>query len=142
MLVDMKVKRLWEHSKLPVKAHENDFGIDFFAAETKKIWPRKRELISLGIETAITPGFGVLLCDRSGMAVTGGLHVIAGVIDCDYRGEWKVCLINLDQNGRVIERGDKIVQGIVVPVPIVQIQEVTSLDETERGIGGFGSTGD
>ena len=141
MFVDLNVKLLYESSKMPIKAHDDDFGIDFFAAETVKIWPRKRKLISLGIATEITPGFGILLCDRSGMAAKRGLHVIAGVIDASYRGPWKACLINLDQNSQFIQVGDKIVQGIVIPVPIVTIQEVTSLNETERGGNGFGSTG-
>lgn len=143
MYVDFNVEELYPHTIAPMKAHADDMGIDFFSAENETIFVNQRKLVSLGIKASISPGFGMLLKDRSGMASKYGLHVLAGVIDCDYRGEWFVCLQNLGDKPYEVKLGDKIVQGILVTVPITNIQIVDYLDShTERGEGGFGSTGD
>ena len=84
----------------------------------------------------------MLLKDRSGMAAKHNIHVLAGVIDSDYRGEWFVCLYNLGNKPYIVKAGHRVCQGIFVPVPIVRMEEVYYLEGTERGEGGFGSTGD
>lgn len=103
--------------------------------------PGEKRLFKTGLKMAIPSGFGVLLRDRSGLAAKHGLHVLAGVIDSSYRGEWMICIVNLGKKPYQFVEGDRIAQGIIVPDYFVQFNEVESLDKTERGESGFGSTG-
>jgi dUTP pyrophosphatase len=152
MLVDFNVKRLTDTATLPTKANESDAGIDIYADEDVTIRPMETKLISTGISVEFSPGYVALLWDRSGMAVKRKLHRMAGVIDCSYRGEWKVCLINLSGGGTLtatsepgsdvhIHKGDRIIQCVFQKVEPVRINEVEELSDTVRGEGGFGSTG-
>ena len=100
-------------------------------------------IIDTGIYTAIQPGFEVQIRPRSGLAAKNGVTVLnsPGTIDADYRGEWKVILINLGTQPFTVERGMRIAQAAVSKIIQIQFDIVESLDETERGDGGFGSTG-
>lgn len=108
-----------------------------------RIAPRSRALLPTGIFTAIPEGWQVSFRPRSGMAIKKGLTLIntPGTIDADYRGEWRLPVINLGLEDVYIEDGERICQGILEPVYHVEWNEVASLDETERGDGGFNSTG-
>jgi dUTP pyrophosphatase len=153
MLVDFNVKRLTDTATLPTKANESDAGIDIYADEDIIIRPMETVLVSTGISVEFPSGYVALLWDRSGMAVKRQVHRMAGVIDCSYRGEWKVCLVNLSgatsfigtgtAAGEDVEikKGDRIVQCVFQKVEPVKINEVTELSDTVRGEGGFGSTG-
>ena len=99
------------------------------------------ELISTDISFAIPDSYVGLIWDRSGMAVKRGLHRFAGVIDSGYRGEVKVCLWNSTDKYSIIHTGERIAQIIFQEVPQFYLKEVASLDTTERGEGGFGSSG-
>ena len=103
--------------------------------------PGERKLFHTGLKIAITPGYGVLLKDRSGMAAKFGIHVLAGVIDSTYRGEWLICLLNTSDKIYCIAEGDRIAQGIIVPEYIINFHENKELDATARGEKGFGSSG-
>lgn len=108
-----------------------------------RIEPMTRALLPTGIFTALPEGWGVNCRPRSGMATKKGLTLIntPGTIDADYRGEWMIPIINLSQETVWIEDGERICQGILEPIYHIKWKETDSLDETERGKGGFNSTG-
>ena len=139
--MEIKVKKISESAITPTKANEFDAGWDLYASEDAIIDPSKAELISTDISFAIPEGYVGLIWDRSGMAAKRGLHRFAGVIDSGYRGEVKVCLCNSSDKYCVINAGERIAQILFQEVPAFTMVEVASLDDTERGIGGFGSSG-
>ena len=128
---------------LPSYATSGAAGMDLRAAESLTIKPRARALVATGIAIALPLGFEGQVRPRSGLAVKHGVTVLnaPGTIDCDYRGEIKVPLINHGDADFVIARGDRIAQMIIAPAPQVMLEVVTMLDETHRGSGGFGSSG-
>ena len=139
--MEIKVKKISTSAITPTKANEFDAGWDLYASEDAIIDPSKAELISTDISFAIPDGYVGLIWDRSGMAVKRGLHRFAGVIDSGYRGEVKVCLWNSADKYCIIHAGERIAQIIFQEVPQFSLKEVASLDDTERGEGGFGSSG-
>jgi dUTP pyrophosphatase len=118
-------------------------GMDLRAAEALTLKPGGRALVSTGIAIALPEGVEAQVRPRSGLAVKHGVTVLnaPGTIDWDYRGEIKVPLINHGSEDFVIARGDRIAQMVIAKVEVVQLNEVASLDATERGAGGFGSSG-
>ncbi len=122
-------------------------GVDLLAAlgvsETLTIAPGKRALVPTGMAIALPAGYEAQVRPRSGLAAKHGVTVLntPGTIDADYRGEIKVILINLGDEPFAIRRGERIAQMVVAPVSIVEFQLREALDATERGTGGFGSTG-
>jgi dUTP pyrophosphatase len=141
----INVKRLTESAKIPTKANEADAGWDIYSDEDVIINANTQRLISTGISIEIPNGMVGLIWPRSGLAVKHGVDVFAGVVDSGYRGEVKVCLFNAGSvwtTPRVeIAKGDRIAQILFQPVPSFHLQEVDSLDDTDRGEGGFGSSG-
>ena len=103
--------------------------------------PGQRRLFHTGLKMAIPAGYGVVHRDRSGMAAKCGIHVLAGVIDSTYRGEWLVCLLNTSDKPYEIIEKDRIVQAVVVEEYNMTFVEDKGLDDTARGEGGFGSSG-
>ncbi len=141
------VKRVREGAKLPEKAHPDDACYDFFAAEDFVIEPYQTVKVSLGVALGIPGRYSMILKERSGLAAEG-IIVGAGVIDSGYRGEVKAVLRYMPPAGLMMDSptlefkaGDKICQGKLEWVHHRAIKEVDSLDETERGEAGFGSTG-
>ncbi len=130
---------------LPTYATEHSAGMDLSAAleEAIELFPGERMLIPTGLSMAMPDGFEAQIRPRSGLAIKHGVTVLntPGTIDADYRGEIKVCLINHGQEPFVIERGMRIAQMVIARHANVKWIKVASLDETERGSGGFGSTG-
>lgn len=129
---------------MPKRAHRGDAGADLYSAVNVEIAPGERVLVGTGIAIALPIGTVGLIHPRSGLAAKQGLSIVntPGTVDADYRGEIKVCLINLDPRETIsIKRGDRIAQLVVQKVELVDFVEVTELDETIRGIGGYGSTG-
>ena len=141
----VEIKRLPNNDDLPLPTYETagSAGMDLRAAESITLKPGARHLVPTGLSIALPHGFEAQVRPRSGLAVKHGVTVLnsPGTIDSDYRGEVKVILINLGEDDFVIRRGDRIGQMIVAPVVQAGWIEVDSLDETERGVGGFGSTG-
>jgi len=117
--------------------------MDVRAAEELVIVPGERGLVGTGLAFAIPAGYEIQVRPRSGLALKKGISIpnTPGTIDSDYRGELKVIMINLGQEDFLIERGDRIAQIVVAPVQRGILVEVTDLDDTQRGSGGFGSTG-
>lgn len=130
---------------LPRYATENSAGMDLNAnlKDTIVLKPLERELISTGIYIAIPKGYEAQVRPRSGLAVKKGISVLnsPGTIDADYRGEVKVVLVNLSNEDVEIQDGERIAQMIIAKHESIKWDEVDVLEETERGDGGFGSTG-
>ncbi len=128
---------------LPSYATPGSAGMDLRSAESLTLKPGARALVCTGMAIALPENTEAQVRPRSGLAVKHGVTVLnaPGTIDSDYRGEIKVPLINLGTDDFVITRGDRIAQMVVAPVAQVMMTEVASLDETTRGLGGFGSSG-
>lgn len=143
--IEIPVKRLDHAGDLPMPTYETigSAGMDIRAAEALTIGPGKRELVGTGFAFAIPTGYEVQVRPRSGLALKKGVSVLntPGTIDSDYRGEIKVILANLGEETFEVVRGDRIAQIVVAPVQRGNLVEVDNLDETDRGAGGFGSTG-
>jgi dUTP pyrophosphatase len=140
----LPIKRLDEEVELPSYAYEGDAGLDLRSAEDVVLKPFERRLVSTGLAIAIPDGYAGFVQPRSGLALRGGLSMAntPGLIDAHYRGELKVCAINLDPEREIhITKGERIAQLVIQKVPRVSLMEVDSLDETDRGVGGFGSSG-
>lgn len=137
----IKFKRLTPAATIPRRATEGSAGFDLYFSESKPVVipAGMRVTLSTGIACIIPMGFCGQIWPRSGLA-SRGIDVLGGLIDCDYRGELKVMLINHSTNMITIDPGERIAQ-LVVSVFLEDAQEVEHLDDTERGEGGFGSTG-
>ena len=145
--ITVKIKRLpgAEGLSLPARMTGQAAGFDLAAAVTSAVVmpPGAIQLVPCGFAMAIPPGYEAQVRPRSGMATKYGVTLVnsPGTIDADYRGEVSVPLINVGRAPFVLERGMRIAQMVVVPVPEVRLLEVENLDETARGAGGFGHTG-
>lgn len=143
--VEIQVKRLNNGAGLPLPAYESTgaAGMDVCAAESNILRVGKRLAIPTGFAFAIPHGYEVQVRPRSGLALKNGISVLntPGTIDSDYRGEIKIILANLGEDDFQINTGDRIAQIVVTPVIQATMLEVEALDDTERGTGGFGSTG-
>lgn len=145
--ITVKVKRLpgSERLAMPTRMTEHAAGFDLHAAvrEPIRLAPGQIQLIPCGFAMALPAGYEAQVRPRSGLATRHGITLVntPGTIDADYRGEVQVPLINLGRQDFVVERGMRIAQMLVLPVPSVNIVEVEELDETSRGSRGFGHTG-
>lgn len=138
------VKKLDEALALPAYARMGDAGLDLFAAEDVKLEAGQRAAIPTGIAIAIPEGYAGFVQPRSGRALSEGLGVAnsPGLIDSGYRGEIKVIAVNLNLGGLIdIRRGEKIAQLVFQKVEHAELELVDELPDSERGEGGFGSTG-
>lgn len=146
VIVELRLKRLRENAIIPFRATEASAGMDLSAALTEpiEIPPREIRLIPTGIAAApARKDVMLMLCARSGLAAKHGIGLAngVGIVDADYRGEICVALINQSDVPFTVTDGLRIAQMIVVPVVLPEIAETDTLSETERGSGGFGSTG-
>ena len=143
----LRIQRLPHGADLPLPAYQSDqaAGLDLHAAVTTDlvIAAGDRALVPTGLVVALPPGTEGQVRPRSGLALRHGVTVLntPGTIDADYRGEVAVILINHGQEAFTVTRGMRIAQLIIAPVSHARLIEVSSLDETARGAGGFGSTG-
>ena len=145
MSIPVQVKRLPHGAGLPLPAYATTgaAGMDVVSAEAVTIAPGARHAVATGLALAIPQGYEIQVRPRSGLALKHGITVpnTPGTIDSDYRGELKVILINHGAEPFVIARGDRVAQLVLAPVVQAAWDEVAELDATERGEGGFGSTG-
>jgi dUTP pyrophosphatase len=137
------VRRFDPTLALPAYARADDAGLDLHAAETTVIEPGARALVPTGIALAIPSGYAGLVLPRSGLALRHGVTVLnaPGLIDAGYRGQVKVLLINHDPEPATVARGERIAQLVLLRVERAELAEVAELPTSERGAGGFGSTG-
>lgn len=128
---------------VPSYATKGSVGFDVYANEDVEIQPGQWKKVQTGWRFALPEGYAFLSCSRSGKAVKEGLisHIAPGVLDADYRGECFACVRNVSDEPKTISKGDRILQFIIVKVEQADFELVDTLDETERGSGGFGSTG-
>ena len=142
--MQIPVVRLHPDAVLPTFAHEGDAGSDLVAVADATLAPGDRVMIPTGFAMALPMGYAGFVLPRSGLAAKHGVTCAnaPGLIDAGYRGEIKVALVNLDPTATYeVKAGDHIAQLVILAVPTFAFHEVTALDETERGVGGFGSSG-
>jgi dUTP pyrophosphatase len=141
------IERINDAKDLPIPARQTTLsaGLDLYANVTNTITIKKGErvLIPTGIRIALPFGFEAQIRSRSGLALKHGVAVLnsPGTVDADFRGEIKVLLINHGENDFYVNRGERIAQMVIAKVEMADFTEVSSLPETERGEGGYGSTG-
>jgi dUTP pyrophosphatase len=139
--MEVKVKRLKDDAKLPCYAHPGDIGMDVYSLEEVTIQPGERHLFYLGFAMEFPEGYGGFMKDKGSTSFKYGLHVMGGVYDAGYRGEYNVYLINLSDKPAQIEKHQKIAQFVLFPVSISTITETDTLADSSRGEGRHGSTG-
>ena len=151
----MKISvKLDENAVMPQKAYKTDGGFDLFAPEDFTVpctynVPKRNgttepfigsAVIDTGVHMAIPAGYVGMIKSKSGLNVKHGI-IVDGVVDANYTGSIKVKLYNLSDEPYYFKKGDKITQIVILPIPYVELEQVTGLSETDRGEGGFGSTG-
>ena len=145
-MTEILIKRLSREVPLPKYETDGSSGLDLaaFIDQNIEIKPGKCEIIPTGLAVAIPKNFEIQIRPRSGLAAKNQLSVLntPGTIDSDYRGELKVILINLSEKSFVVENGLRIAQMVLCPVIKARLKEVKTLENTNRGSGGFGSTGE
>lgn len=142
--MDLPFRRLHDDAQLPSTQHPGDAGLDLRAVQAAEVAPGERAMIPTGVSVAIPAGHAGLVLPRSGLASRQGLTLAnaPGLIDAGYRGEVICAVVNLDPSEAVrIEVGDRIAQLVIVALPEVAPGWVEDLPDSERGEGGFGSTG-
>ncbi|MBM7855509.1 dUTP pyrophosphatase [Desulfohalotomaculum tongense] len=139
----VKVKKLHSKAKIPQRATAGSAGFDLHSIEGFTINPGEHRTIRTGLAFELPPGYVMLIYTRSGNAKKHGITLsnAVGVIDSDYRGEVAVLLYNSGQHPVTFQPGDRIAQAVVHQIPDIELVECEELTETERGKGGFGSTG-
>lgn len=138
------LRKLDEIASVPEYAYPGDAGVDLRTVEAFDLKPFERRLVPTGIAIALPRGYAGFVMPRSGLAVKHGISIVnaPGLIDSDYRGELKVTLINLDSHETFhAEKGDRIAQLVIMKVENAQFDVQDSLEETQRGESGFGSSG-
>lgn len=143
-MYDLKIKLLYENSKMPEFANEGDAGIDIFSVEEKLVKAGEIQLIKTGISLELPKNTEIQVRPKSGLALNYGITILnsPGTIDEGYRGEIKIILINHSKNDFVVKEGMKIAQMVLKPtykVNVIKVDEINS--ETQRGEKGFGSSG-
>lgn len=143
-MTEVLIQRLDPDLPLPSYAHPGDAGADLVATSDITLKPGERGLVGTGIAIALQDGFAAFVHPRSGLAAKHGVSIVnaPGTVDAGYRGEVKVCLVNLDPHAEVtLRRGDRIAQLVIQRVEKARFVEVATLPGSARGDGGYGSTG-
>jgi dUTP pyrophosphatase len=139
----VKVKILNQDAKLPQYQTEEAAGFDLHSVDEKTIKAGERDVVKTGLAVALPKGYELQVRPRSGLALKNGITVLntPGTVDSDYRGELMVILLNTSKEDFVIKKGDRIAQAVIKEILQADFSVVEELDSTERGSGGFGSTG-
>ena len=139
----LSFKRVHPDAVLPAYAHPSDAGMDIRSVKALVIPAGRRALVPTGLVVNLPPGYEAQVRPRSGLALKAGVTVLntPGTIDAGYRGEIGVILANFGEDDFVVKVGDRVAQLVIAPVTQPTIVEATEIDETDRGAGGFGSTG-
>ena len=139
----VRFKRLCPDAVLPAYAHPGDAGMDIRSVDDLEIASGARALVHTGLVMVLPPGWEAQVRPRSGLALKHGVTVLntPGTIDAGYRGEVGVILANLGDAPFAVKKGDRIAQVVIAPVTTAAIEETDVVDDTDRGGGGFGSTG-
>jgi dUTP pyrophosphatase len=143
-VIEVAVRRLRDDAVVPTQAYEGDAGLDLSACERVLLGPGERAVIPTGLAVEIPVGYAGFVQPRSGLAARHGITIVnsPGLVDPGYRGEVLVVLLNTDRDESfTVERGMRIAQLVVMPVPEIELFEVEALAESERGARGHGSSG-
>jgi dUTP pyrophosphatase len=143
-LIELAVQRLRQEAVVPERAYSGDAGLDLAACERVELGPGERAVVGTGLAVAVPEGYAGFVQPRSGLADRHGISIVnaPGLIDSGYRGEVKVILLNTDRSVPfIVERGMRIAQLVVLPVPELDVVETDELPVTERGVRGHGSSG-
>lgn len=143
-MTDLLIHQLDPELPVPRFAKPGDAGADLYARIDLTLAPGERALMPTGIAIALPPGFAAFIHPRSGLAIRDGLSMVnaPGTVDASYRGEIQVILVNMDRTNAIsIKRGDRVAQIVIQRIENVNFVPVSQLPGTERGSGGFGSTG-
>jgi dUTP pyrophosphatase len=143
MNMKLRIELINEHAKLPDYAHEGDAGMDLYAVESVTLNPGERKLVGTGLKIQLPPNTEAQIRPKSGLALKKGITLLntPGTVDEGYRGEVGVILINHSNEVYPVEIGQKIAQMVIMPVTRVTVEKVDRLGASDRGEGGFGSTG-
>lgn len=136
----LKFKRLHPDAQMPAYAHPGDAGLDLRSRYLRTLNPHEPERFSLGFALEIPEGYVGIVKDRSSLGKRG-ITVLGGVFDHTYRGEYHILLVNTSEGAYTVRKGDKIAQLVILPVATASVEEVEELSPSDRGEGGFGSTG-
>jgi dUTP pyrophosphatase len=136
----IEVLKVSAEATLPTRAHPEDAGMDMYSLEDVILEPSQGKVTKTGIAMAIPQGFVGMVADRSSLAKRG-VKTAGGIIDAGYRGEIMICLWNISGEPIQLKRGERIAQLLILPIATPAVVEVAKLDDTQRGAGGFGSTG-
>lgn len=139
--IKVKVKKLHQDAIIPQYAHQGDAGMDLYSVENLIIKAGERALVPTGLSIELPAGHVALVWDKSGLAAKNGIKTMAGVIEYTYRGEYKIVMFNTSKEDFEIKKGQKIAQLLIQPIMTADVEEVKELSDTNRGSGGFGSTG-
>lgn len=141
----MNIKPLHPNFKVPTRGTEHAGGFDLYMPEAGRVYPHEAEgvMVDLGFSAEVPPGHVALLLPRSGVGAKQGLALnnTCGVIDADYRGEWRACLRVHNDRSVFWEAGERMLQMVIVPVATPTLTVVDELSDTARGEGGFGHSG-
>lgn len=140
--VEVKIQKINEDAVIPKYAHDSDAGADIYAIEDVTLKPHTTVVVKTGIKVAIPLGYMINIVPRSGLSAKTSLRIAntPGTIDANYRGEIGVIMENTGNLSVTINKGDRIAQMLIMPIPMIKWIESDELDETDRGEGGFGST--
>ncbi len=139
--MELKIKKLHPEATLPTYAHPNDAGMDLYTVEAFTIEPHEHYVASTGVAIVIPDGYTALVWDKGGIANRRHIKTVGGVFDTDYRGEYLIGLYNFGKEPQSFAAGDKIAQLLIQRVEHLPMVVVDELDDTPRGEGRFGSTG-
>ena len=139
----IKIELTDENAKLPDYAHAGDAGMDLYSVESLTLEPGERKLVKTGLKLQLPPNTEAQIRPKSGLALKKGITLLntPGTVDEGYRGEVGVILINHSKEVYPVEIGQKIAQMVIMPVTRVTVEKVDHLEDSDRGVGGFGSTG-
>ena len=140
-MVKVKVKKLKENAVVPSYAHDGDAAMDLCSAEDYVVLAGKRQLVSTGIAMELPAGYWANIRGKSGLAYKKGISILGGVIECTYRREYEVVVLNTGDQDFVIKAGDKVAQVVIAPVATADVEVVEELSDSVRGDGAWGSTG-
>ena len=142
-MIELAIRRLRADAIIPERAYSGDAGLDLAACERVELRPGERAIVGTGLAVAIPEGYAGFVQPRSGLAARHGITIVntPGLVDSGYRGELRVILLNTDTAETfAVERGMRIAQLVIVPLPEFELLEVDALPESERGVRGFGSS--
>ena len=142
-MAKIRIKKIRDNAVTPRYEHDGDAGMDLYAVEDSVLHPGERKLIPTGFQVEVPKGYEMQVRPKSGLALKHGITVLntPGTVDSCYRGEVGVIILNTSDRDYEVNAGEKVAQAVIARVEKAVVEEVEELTETQRGAGGFGSTG-